>query len=163
MIANKMPDRFAWHSSNSRFLDRILIQFLSTHYVAFPMCIAANCSWSFVYCVIILCVSLLPRVYCFTMCVLLSYILQLPDCWLEVSIRKVLRPTTSHRFFLVSLCLKANAEMVLKTPSCYCMLLMQPSRLKSLTSLLHTYVLYMHNNHCHRVTAHLQSNIYCIL
>ena len=75
MIANKMPDRFAWHSSNSRFLDRILIQFLSTHYVAFPMCIAANCSWSFVYCVIILCVSLLPRVYCFTMCVLLSYIL----------------------------------------------------------------------------------------
>jgi hypothetical protein len=27
-------------------------------------------------------------------------------------------------FFLVSLCLKANAEMVPKTPSCYCMLLM---------------------------------------
>jgi hypothetical protein len=25
---------------------------------------------------------------------------------------------------LVSLCLKANAEMVPKTPSCYCMLLM---------------------------------------
>jgi len=29
-----------------------------------------------------------------------------------------------HRFFLVSLGLKANAEMVPKTPSCYCMLLM---------------------------------------
>jgi len=29
-----------------------------------------------------------------------------------------------HRFFLVSVCLKANAEMVPKTPSCYCMLLM---------------------------------------
>jgi len=39
------------------------------------MFIAANCSWSFVYCVIILCVSLLPHVYCFAMCVLLSYIL----------------------------------------------------------------------------------------
>jgi len=91
------------------------------------------------------------------------------DCWLEVSIRKVLRPATSiqvfigfpvpkskcwdssqdfklplhafyfrsrtaglksvfgrscdrplrHRFFLVSLCLKSNAEMVPKIPSCH--------------------------------------------
>jgi len=29
-----------------------------------------------------------------------------------------------HRFFLVSLCLKANAEMVPKIQSCHCMLLM---------------------------------------
>jgi len=29
-----------------------------------------------------------------------------------------------HRFFLVSLCLQANGEMVPKTPSCYYMLLM---------------------------------------
>ena len=28
-----------------------------------------NCCWSFVYCVIILCVSLLPNVYCFTVCI----------------------------------------------------------------------------------------------
>jgi hypothetical protein len=35
----------------------------------YTMCIAANCSWPFVYCVIILCVSLLPHVYCFTVCV----------------------------------------------------------------------------------------------
>ena len=41
----------------------------------FPMCVAANSSWCFVYCVIILCVLLLPHVYCFTTCVLLSYIL----------------------------------------------------------------------------------------
>ena len=41
----------------------------------FPICIAANCSWSFVYWVIILCVFLLPYVHCFTVCVLLSYIL----------------------------------------------------------------------------------------
>ena len=39
-------------------------------------------------------------------------VLKLPDCWLEVSIRKVLRPTTSTQFFFVSLRLKANAEMV---------------------------------------------------
>jgi hypothetical protein len=42
--------------------------------VASPMCIAANCSWSFVYRVIILCVFLLPYVYCFTVCiVVLAY------------------------------------------------------------------------------------------
>ena len=50
--------------------------YVSSPCVAFPMCIAANCSWSFVYCVIILCAFLLPHVYCFYyVCVLLSYIL----------------------------------------------------------------------------------------
>ena len=54
----------------------------------------------------LLCVVLLSSVYfcylvyCFTVCVLLSYILELPDCWLEVSIRKVLRPSTSTQVFL---------------------------------------------------------------
>jgi len=36
----------------------------------FRVCIVANCSWSSVYCVFILCVFLLPNVCCFTMCVL---------------------------------------------------------------------------------------------
>ena len=36
---------------------------------------------------------------CCTMCVLL-FLLLMPDCWLEVSIRKVLRPTTSTQVFL---------------------------------------------------------------
>ena len=39
-------------------------------------------------------------------------------------------PATGHLdtvFFLVSLCLKANAEMVPKIPSCHYMLLMWPS------------------------------------
>jgi len=52
-----------------------LSRLLSPPCVAFTMCIAANCSWSSVYCIIILCVSLLPHVYCFTLCVLLSHIL----------------------------------------------------------------------------------------
>jgi len=39
---------------------------------------------------------------------------------------------------LVSLCPKANAEMVPNTPRCHCTLLMQPSRLKFLRSLFHT-------------------------
>ena len=41
----------------------------------------------------------------------------------SVSGRSYDRPPR-HRFILVSLCLQANAEMVPKTPSCYCMLLM---------------------------------------
>jgi len=32
--------------------------------------------------------------------IFLTIILQLPDCWLEVSIRKVLRPATSAEVFL---------------------------------------------------------------
>ena len=36
------------------------------------MCVAANCSWSFVYYVIILRVFLLPHVYCFTACVCIA-------------------------------------------------------------------------------------------
>jgi len=43
---------------------------------------------------------LLSCVYCFTMCVLLSYSNYLPDCSLEVSTRKVLRPATSEQDFL---------------------------------------------------------------
>ena len=42
-----------------------------------------------------------------------------------------------HRFFLVSLCLKANAEMVSNIPSCHYMLLMQPSRLKFSSNQFH--------------------------
>jgi hypothetical protein len=54
----------------------------------------------------LLCFELLSCVYlCYLMCVvllcvLLPYTLWLPDCWLEVSIRKVLRPATSAQVFL---------------------------------------------------------------
>ena len=64
------------------------------------MCIAVTCSWSLLYCVITLCVSLLVHVYCCTVCVLLSYVLKLPECWLKLSIQKVLRPATSAQVFL---------------------------------------------------------------
>ena len=53
------------------------------------------------------------------------------DCWLEVSIRKVLRPATSAQIFSwFRWSLKANAEMVPNIPSCHYMRLMQPSLLK---------------------------------
>jgi hypothetical protein len=49
-------------------------------------------------------------------------------------------PATGHLdtgFFLVSLCLKANAEMVPNIPSCHYMLLMCPSRLKFSSNQFH--------------------------
>jgi len=49
--------------NNGQVNDRFAV----TMCVAFPMCIAANCSCFSVYCVI-MCVSLLPHVYCFTVC-----------------------------------------------------------------------------------------------
>ena len=68
------------------------------------------------------------------LCVLLSYVYLLYyvgiafffnlDCWLEVSIRKVLRPTISTQVFLGFFVLKTNAEMVSKIPSCHYILLM---------------------------------------
>ena len=54
---------------------------------------------------------------------------ELPDPVAEISTILILfapeddRPPR-HRFFLVSLCLKVNAEMVPKIPSCHYMLLM---------------------------------------
>jgi hypothetical protein len=62
--------------------------------VASPMCIAANCSWSFVYWVIILRLFLLPYVYCFTVCVAVLHTL------VAGLLRKVLRPATSAQAFL---------------------------------------------------------------
>jgi hypothetical protein len=51
-------------------------------------------------------------------------LLQMPDCWLEVSNRKVLRPATSAQVFLGFPVSKANLELVPKIPSCHYMLLM---------------------------------------
>jgi len=86
------------------------------------MCIATNCSWSFVYWVI------LERIFV-TSCVLLYYVC---TAVLHTLVTGLLArsqypegPATGHLAqVLFSLCLKANAEMVPKTPSCYCMLLM---------------------------------------
>jgi len=51
--------------------------------------------------------------------------------------------------------------MVPKTPSCYCMLLISPPDLNFLDP--YFIFMYMHNNHCHRVTAHLRFIIIIII
>jgi len=63
--------------------------------------------------VVVLCILLV------VLCVLLLVVL----CVKSVFERSCDRPPR-HRFFLVSLCLKANVEMVPNNPSCHYMLLM---------------------------------------
>ena len=88
------------------------------------MCVAVNCSW-------FLCVELLSYVYfCKLMCiVLLCVYIAVLHTLIAGLLARSQRPEDSttgppHRVFLVSVCLKANAEMVPKTPRCHCMLLM---------------------------------------
>ena len=79
-----------------------------------------------------------------------------PDCWLKVSIRKVLRPAISAQVLLgfpVSV-YKRMLRWFPKTPSCYCMLLMQPPRFKYIRSLI--YICVHVCNRCHRASAQLQ-------
>ena len=66
---------------------------------------------SCVYCCHFICI-------CCTMCLLLI-LLQMPDCWLEFSIRKVLRPTTSTQVFLgfpVSISKRSDGSQHSKLP-----------------------------------------------
>ena len=118
-------------------------------YVAFPLHIAAKCSWSFVYCVITLCASLFAHVYCFTVCVFLSCILQLLDAGQKsVSGRSCDQPLR-HRFFLVSLCvykrmLRWFPRLQVATTCFSC----SPPDLSFLDP--HFIFMYTHYNHCHR-------------
>jgi hypothetical protein len=79
----------------------------------------------------LLCIELLSCVYfCYLMCIVLLYMqccLTCSSCRIagkkSVTGRSCDRPHR-HGVFLVSLCLKANAEMVPNTRSYYCVLLM---------------------------------------
>jgi hypothetical protein len=73
------------------------------------MCIAANCSWSFVYCVIILCVSLLPHVYC----VIILCVSLLPHVYCVISLCVSLLP---HAYCVIILCVSL-------LPCVYCVVL----------------------------------------
>ena len=77
---------------------------------------------SYVYLLCLICI-------CCSMCVLL-FLLSMPDCWLEVSIRKVLRPITSTQVFLGFPVSTGECSDGSQVSSCYYMPLMQPSRLK---------------------------------
>ena len=86
----------------------------------------------------------------------------MPDCWLEVSIRKVLRPATTTQASLgfpvfISKCWDGSQGSQVATARFSC----SPPDLNFLDS--YFTFMYMHNNHCHRVTANLQLNILLLL
>ena len=81
----------------------------------------------------------------------------MPHCWLEVSIRKVLRPVTSTQVFLgfpvsISECWDGSQDSACFSCS--------PPELNFLDP--YFIFMYMHYNHCQRATAHLQLNILLI-
>ena len=109
--------------STNKFVSCVLLLVLS--------CLLCNCCWLTV-CIVVadLCV-LLSYVYFF-----FFYFKCRTAGYRSVLGRSCVRPSR-HRFFLVSLCPKANAEMVPKIPSCHCMLLIQPSRIKFSSNQFH--------------------------
>ena len=109
------------------------------------VCFVVSFKLSFVY------LLLVDRVYCCSclMCVVIScvFVVLCGHCFFfyfrcrtagykSVFGRSCDRPSR-HRFFLVSLYLKPNAEMIPKIPSCHYMLLMLPSRLKFSSNQFH--------------------------
>ena len=114
------------------------------------------------YCVIILCVSLLPRVYCFTTCLLLSYVTLVAGLLARSQYPEGL--ATGHLdtgfswfpcFYKRMLSWFPRLQVATACFSC------SPPDLNFLDN--YFIFIYMDNNHCHRVTAHLQSNILCII
>jgi len=74
----------------------------STHSVLLLVlsCLVCNCCWLTVCIVAVVLCVLLSYVYLLYYVGIAVFLLYMPDCWLEVSIRKVLRPATSTQVFL---------------------------------------------------------------
>ena len=108
----------------------------------FKMSCVYCCQLSCVYCcsclvriVVILCVFVVQCVYC-------CFYFRCRTAGQKSVFGKSCKRPSRHRFFLVSLCLKANAEMVPKIPSCHYTLLKQPSRLKFIINQFHVLYTY---------------------
>ena len=122
------------------------------------MCIAANCSCSLVYCVLscvcfcyLVCIGLL-RVYC-----CLTYFSCRIAGQKSVSGRSCYRPPRHKLFQVYKRMLRWFPRFQVATICFSC----SPPDLNLLDS--YFIFMYMHNNHCHRVTAHLQLNILLLL
>ena len=126
------------------------------------MCIAANCSWSFVYCVIILCVFFV------TSCVLLYYVCVAGLHILVAGLLAISQypegPAAGHLGTGFSWFPCVYKQMLGWFPrlqvatACFSC---SPPDLNFLDP--YFIFMYMHNNHCHRATAHLQLNILLLL
>ena len=83
----------------------------------------------------------------------------MPDCWLDVSVRKVLRPAISTQVFFLRF--PVSLKQMLRwfpSPSCHYMLLMYPSRCKFSSTASSSCIRV--KNDCHRVKPQLQLNKY---
>ena len=83
----------------------------------------------------------------------------MPDCWLDVSVRKVLRPAISTQVFFLGF--PVSLKQMLRwfpSPSCHYMLLMNPSRCKFSSTASSSCICV--KNDCHRVKTQLQLNKY---
>ena len=88
------------------------------------------------------------------MCLLL-----MPDCWLDVSVRKVLRPAISTQVFFLGF--PVSLKQMLRwfpSPICHYMLLMYPSRCKFSSTASSSCICV--KNDCHRVKTQSQLNKY---
>jgi len=125
------------------------------------MCIAVNCSLSFVYCVI-LCVFLLLYVYCL-LCVCIAVLHTLVAGLLARS-QHPKGPATGHLDTGFSWFPCVYKRMLRWFPrfqvatTCFSC---SPPDLNFLNP--YFIFMYMHKNHCHRVRAHLQLNIIVII
>ena len=105
------------------FLTVVLFTFCTCCLLRCLVCVVVSCLVCIV--VVVLCVySCHLMCICCTMCVLLFFYFRCRTAgYKSVFGRSCDRPPR-HRFFLVSLCLQANAEMVPNAPSCHYMLFM---------------------------------------
>ena len=85
----------------------------------------------------------------------------LPDWWLEVRIRKFLRPATSAQVFWFPCAYKRMLRWFPRLQVATACFSCSPPDLNFLDP--YFIFMYMHNNHCHWVTAHLQLNILLLL
>jgi len=80
-----------WQQSRMPFTSEFRATVILIYWRCFKIH-SVPCCWLTVRIVVVVCI-------CCTTCALL-FLLSMPDCWLEVSIRKVLRPATSAQVFL---------------------------------------------------------------
>ena len=99
----------------------IVVSCLVCIVVSCLVCIVVSCLVSIV--VVVLCVFLSSYVY-LLYCVYCCFYFRCRNAGYKLVFGRSCDRPPRHRFFLVSLCLKANAKMVPKIPSCHYMLLM---------------------------------------